>query len=257
MEARKAWTCDELQNGIVIYHGIETEIGTLPDVYLGPSGVFVHMAVSSTPTTDYRVLKDLLKLSRIQLYTDDQGLYDPSVGAFSDPVPPEDLSAFALSFVDGSESWPQYTPSELRQMGTRLKHADAYVRGFYRSEEGREYLRRGNAFLELSDQDSELLYYLALFGGVLGIHRFAMGKNITGFLYLVTGGLMLCGWAMDLLFLLLNAQRDKRKRLLRPLRNRLAKLLFLPLGLLVSGLLLWGMRTLLSSVFYGLFPGIS
>ena len=41
-------------------------------------------------------------------------------------------------------------------------------------------------------------YVLWFFGGVLGLHKFYLGKIGWGILYLLTGGLFLIGWLVDL-----------------------------------------------------------
>jgi TM2 domain-containing membrane protein YozV len=41
-------------------------------------------------------------------------------------------------------------------------------------------------------------WILLVFLGVFGVHRFYMGKWITGLLYLCSGGLLLIGWLYDL-----------------------------------------------------------
>ena len=46
--------------------------------------------------------------------------------------------------------------------------------------------------------DYSVAWLLLTFLGVFGIHRFYMGKWITGALYLVTGGLFLIGYLYDL-----------------------------------------------------------
>ena len=46
--------------------------------------------------------------------------------------------------------------------------------------------------------DYTLAWILLTFLGVFGIHRFYMGKVITGLLWLVTGGLLGFGWLYDL-----------------------------------------------------------
>lgn len=245
MEERGAWKRDELSGGIVLFRNIETAQGTLLSIYLGPGGVFAHMSSCDLPQAIFHLLKDTLRTTRLQFYTEEQGLYDAASDSFSDPVPPEDTQALALTFVDGSDVWLGYTAADLKRMGDRLIFMDAYARGWYRSREGKEYLFRGNTFQEVSDIDPNVLYHLTLFGGVLGIHRFYMGKNLTGFLYLLTGGLLLSGWAVDLLFLLTGIQRDKRKRLLYAPSHRLRKVLLLPIGFLFSCLILAGVRMLL------------
>jgi len=43
-----------------------------------------------------------------------------------------------------------------------------------------------------------LAWLLLIFLGYLGIHRFYMGKILTGILYLCTGGFFVIGWLYDL-----------------------------------------------------------
>lgn len=52
--------------------------------------------------------------------------------------------------------------------------------------------------------DYSVTWILLTFLGVFGVHRFYMGKWITGLLYLVTGGLFLIGYLYD--YLTLNSQ---------------------------------------------------
>ena len=52
--------------------------------------------------------------------------------------------------------------------------------------------------------DYTVAWLLLTFLGAFGIHRFYMGKFITGFLYLCTGGIFLVGWVYD--FWTLNGQ---------------------------------------------------
>src|SRR5262245_38185740 len=51
-------------------------------------------------------------------------------------------------------------------------------------------------------------WILLTFLGLLGIHRFYLGKWITGLVYLVTGGLLGLGWLVDLWTL--NEQVDRK-----------------------------------------------
>ena len=46
--------------------------------------------------------------------------------------------------------------------------------------------------------DYTIAWILLTFLGVFGIHRFYMGKVLTGLLWLVTGGLLGIGWLYDL-----------------------------------------------------------
>jgi TM2 domain-containing membrane protein YozV len=59
--------------------------------------------------------------------------------------------------------------------------------------------------------DYSVAWLLQTFLGVLGIHRFYMGKIGTGIIWLLTGGVFLIGWIVD--FWTLNNQVDERNRL--------------------------------------------
>ena len=58
--------------------------------------------------------------------------------------------------------------------------------------------------------DYSVAWILLTFLGLLGIHRFYMGKILTGILWLVSGGLFGIGWLYD--FCTLNGQIDERNR---------------------------------------------
>jgi TM2 domain-containing membrane protein YozV len=49
--------------------------------------------------------------------------------------------------------------------------------------------------------DYSVAWIFHFFLGIFGIHRFYMGKWITGIIYLFTGGLFLLGWLYDLVTL--------------------------------------------------------
>jgi len=55
--------------------------------------------------------------------------------------------------------------------------------------------------------DYSLPWILCTYLGYFGLHRFAIGKPLTGLLYLLTGGVFLIGWAYD--FFTLNEQIDE------------------------------------------------
>ncbi len=50
----------------------------------------------------------------------------------------------------------------------------------------------------MQEKSVALAYVLWFFFGTLGIHRFYLGKTITGVIWLLTGGLLLVGWIIDL-----------------------------------------------------------
>ncbi len=70
--------------------------------------------------------------------------------------------------------------------------------------------RQANQRYTRGPYDYSLAWILQTFVGPLGIHRFYMGKIITGILWLLTGGLFLVGWLYD--FCTLNRQVDDKNR---------------------------------------------
>lgn len=53
---------------------------------------------------------------------------------------------------------------------------------------------------------------LCIFLGVLGIHRFYVGKVFTGILYLFTGGLFGIGYVVDLVIIICGGFTDSNGR---------------------------------------------
>lgn len=47
-------------------------------------------------------------------------------------------------------------------------------------------------------RSTPIAYLLWFFFGLLGIHRFYLGRPISGVIYLLTGGVFLIGWIIDL-----------------------------------------------------------
>ena len=70
--------------------------------------------------------------------------------------------------------------------------------------------RQANARFATGRYDYTVAWILLTFLGMLGFHRFYMGKFITGLSWLLTGGLFLFGWLYD--FCTLNDQIDELNR---------------------------------------------
>jgi TM2 domain-containing membrane protein YozV len=70
--------------------------------------------------------------------------------------------------------------------------------------------RQATARFTLGPIDYSVAWILLTFLGVFGIHRFYMGKILTGILWLLTAGLFGIGWLYD--FCTLNSQINGRNQ---------------------------------------------
>jgi len=66
----------------------------------------------------------------------------------------------------------------------------------------------------MSQKKRLVAFLLAFFVGVLGIHRFYVGKIGTGVLYLLTGGLLGIGVLVDWIMILAGKFKDKEGNVL-------------------------------------------
>ncbi|PKK95816.1 MAG: NINE protein [Tenericutes bacterium HGW-Tenericutes-4] len=67
-----------------------------------------------------------------------------------------------------------------------------------------------------SDKNWTVATLLAIFLGVLGLHRFYVGKIGTGLIWLFTGGILGLGWIIDIILILTQNFSDKDGNVLRP-----------------------------------------
>ncbi len=70
--------------------------------------------------------------------------------------------------------------------------------------------RKADSAYTTGKLDYNVGWLLLTFGGLLGLHRFYMGKWVSGLIWLCTGGLLGLGYAYD--FWTLNAQLDASNR---------------------------------------------
>ena len=70
--------------------------------------------------------------------------------------------------------------------------------------------RRADHRYTTGNYDYSVAWILLTFLGLFGIHRFYLGKILTGLLWLVTGGVFGIGWLYD--FCTLNRQISERNQ---------------------------------------------
>lgn len=67
----------------------------------------------------------------------------------------------------------------------------------------------------ISDKRLSITFILAFLFGVVGAHRFYVGKYATGVLYLFTGGFFVVGWIFDLLRIITLNFKDRYNHVVR------------------------------------------
>ena len=226
-----------LEDGGYLLSDVATEAGDILSVYFGPCAVYALLPEDANAKALYPYLRELLGSVRVFLYADGLGHYDPYSGAFSDLCDEAGLLEEIYDKIYRAQ--PIYKDCVLDRMKDRLVQADAARRGYYRDNTGTLYLLRGGVFRRASERDSERIFRLCLYGGAFGLHRFALGRWFSGIVYLLTCGLFLTGWLVDLLQLFLGIQKDKDDSVLCPLEDKTGKLSKLPIGVAIAVLTLF------------------
>lgn len=218
----------ELDGGAMELQNVSLAEGVFSQVFLAPAGICAVSASSVMPHGLYESLRNALgTATALTVYVSDKGRYD----AFSRTAEPmeggaqqrdrEILDMVSAEWADN----PVFSPERIRRMCDALVQADALQRGHYRDTDGALYIRRHDQFVRASDLDPDRQWAITLFGGFLGLHRFAMGKVGSGLLYLCTCGMFLIGWLLDILQLFLGIQKDRYKAVILPPTDRRRSLL--------------------------------
>lgn len=221
-----------LEEGGLLLSAVATRAGDILSVYLGPGAVYAVLPAQTNAKALYPYLRELLGAARVYLYAEGVGHYDPYSGSLSEPLDEDTLLEEIYDKI--YQAQPVYTETALDRMKDKLVQEDAVQRGYYRDQAGTLYLLRGETFRRASERDPERIFNLCLYGGIFGAHRFAMGRWVTGLVYLLTCGLFFAGWLVDLLQLFMGIQKDKDGFLLCPLEDKAKKLKKLPIGICIA-----------------------
>ena len=115
--------------------------------------------------------------------------------------------------------------------------------------DGRTFLFKHGMWRETSDLNAEILFPLAVLGGMLGLHLFYQKKSSRGILYLLTFGFFGIGWFFDSIELLFGFYKDKDGKYLIPVENKIYGIIMLGLGSLVFSLIILFINLFLKIVF--------
>jgi len=204
--------CSPLTDRLFYCAPVRLQDADLNAVYLGPSGAFAVVSGDVDPERIRIVLRELFATARVFVYHPEKGLYNGS----AKPTP-AGLSRKELDVAIYQHTTQEvllWDDEQLDVMLRKLRVTDGQSRGIYRDENGNWFIARNGKFKPLSDHDSNSVLRLTLLGGILGIHRFALGKWASGIMYVLTGGLMGLGWLLDLIQLNTGLFPDKVKKVL-------------------------------------------
>lgn len=241
-------TCSFLLDNLLYCAPVRLADGDLDAIYVGSSGVFAVVSGDLEPASVYSFLRDYLGTTRVDVYHAEKGRYNASGELIRAFLTTQELdTAIYHHATQGPVIWSEDVLNSIRK---KIRVLDGINRGVYCDDENNWFIVRGKNFYPCSAHDADHIFRLSLYGGVLGLHRFAIGKWFTGSLYLLTGGLLGFGWLLDSLQILSGSFKD-RKGCLLPKPSRLRPLSYLR-GI-ICGLLLFclnsGLLTLLTGTF--------
>lgn len=247
--------CEEREDGTFALSDIALPNDTVEHLYLGPGGIYAIAPPETDAEGLYLTLKGLLGAVYIFLYIKEKGCYDPRHGFQECLYDDRQLTADISNILHQSPL--MYTQSALERMRRKLIERDAYTRGYYRDADGTLYIKRHGQFRRASEVDPDQCFYLTVFFGWSGFHRFFLGKFFSGFIYLLTCGFFLAGWFMDLLYLFMGIQRDHSKAFVLPLKGKKTKAFQLTLWAAIAVTAAMIYAQFYSLLFHAIFSGIA
>ena len=154
----------ELEAGGYLVTDVHLPQGTLSNVYLSVHGVSAISSAPKAPQQLFTALRDVLGTTRLTLYVDTHGRYEPMSRTVR-PLPEgqEQRDCKISEQLSGSEEI--FTRDRVESMCRQLLHADAECRGYFHDEEGTHYIRRHGRFERSSAMDPERQFLLTTYGG--------------------------------------------------------------------------------------------
>jgi len=228
--SNKDLTCirEDVDENTFIYTNCKSSLGDLDEVLFCREGIYIVLKeVPYSIRTTYRRLREILKTQYVYIYVQDKGYYDYRFDKFID-------MEYELFFDETFNETYFYSDEEMKLIEDRLRAEDAATRGSFIDDKGQIYIKKGSNFRKVSDIDPNKIYYLCLFFGFLGFHRFRLKKFLSGIMYFLSAGFFGVGWIFDLSSIYFGIQTDRKKRLLLPVDNKRMKLFMLPIGIVVN-----------------------
>lgn len=96
--------------------------------------------------------------------------------------------------------------------GSGISYVSTSVNGLGGSKSVTQVSGQWHDNQSMSLKSKWVAFFLCLFFGFWGVHRFYVGKIGSGVLYFCTFGLMFCGWIVDLILILTDHFFDKYNR---------------------------------------------
>lgn len=143
-----------------------------------------------------------------------------------------ETEAAACEWIAAVENVDGWTEEERHELVERINYAQGFYMGHYQAPDGTVYFRRGGHFYQMSAEDSKRIYRLAVFGGPLGLHKFAQRRYLAGIGYLLTCGCFGWGVVLDLIMLVTGRMKDRQKCYYAPLRGK--ELALFPVGAVIA-----------------------
>ncbi len=119
----------------------------------------------------------------------------PTPPPTAQPIPPQPAPGYSYSYSE-SGSYPAQHGQQYGRPATPPPPPQTVNVNYY------------NYAVPVSTRSRIAAFLLCFFFGVIGIHRFYVGKVGTGILYLLTGGLFGIGVLVDLILIIVGSFRD-------------------------------------------------